>query len=639
MLKINETIDRENLHGHTANDPVASALGPTDPNLVFTTWDTRTSAVVQKHFRPTSLDQLVGIVRAAASQVPNVPVRAVGSGWSFSDAAVPGFGDAPGYLVETGALHRALPVPASGSSERLVHVEAGIRLVDLNVMLDSWKPDALALPTMGGSAGQTLAGAISTGTHGGDVRLQPLADLVRAIQLVGPDGTVYWIGRTQDQAIQTKAQVQATFPHLELANIIQDDQWFDSVLVSMGSMGIIYSLVLAVCPAFLLAQTVQISTWSQVRAQLPVGSAATGSRFLEVNLTPNFAETDRPHPFDIFYPGERGDRVCQVVQRDVATDVSPSGAPGCDFGTWFGNYAMEDARGFVMFFSTFVLGLPDIPFVPGFNQELSAEIAAASVNLPNELPMLEALFRLVAIAKRHLAFWILPEVEKRLLQLGASPRKAGVGKSFEVMTSDTATLLKTYATPPIIQTPLVDSLEIFLDATTPAYLTSIDQILDIIQGYGVFGGYVALRFMQPTRAYLGMQQAALTCSVEVTLFQALGSNDALFASLQDFALDPRVGGRLHWGQRNERLRAPRVSALYPDLPAWLAVRAQLTRNGALTTFDSQFTARCGLSGSTSSTSSTTTNGGGGSVKTVGKHGDDDSHEHHDPLGHYVNGGG
>jgi hypothetical protein len=47
----------------------------------------------------------------------------------------------------------------------------------------------LVLETMGGSSGQTLAGAISTGTHGGDIFMGPLADCVLAIHLVGAGGT------------------------------------------------------------------------------------------------------------------------------------------------------------------------------------------------------------------------------------------------------------------------------------------------------------------------------------------------------------------------------------------------------------------------------------------------------------------
>jgi FAD/FMN-containing dehydrogenase len=57
---------------------------------------------------------------------------------------------------------------------------------DLHQRLDGM---GLVLETMGGSSGQTLAGAISTGTHGGDIFMGPLADCVLAIHLVGAGGT------------------------------------------------------------------------------------------------------------------------------------------------------------------------------------------------------------------------------------------------------------------------------------------------------------------------------------------------------------------------------------------------------------------------------------------------------------------
>ena len=61
--------------------------------------------------------------------------------------------------------------------KRLVHFEAGIRILDLCEALDKQN---LAMPTLGGSNGQSLAGAISTSTHGGDWNQPPFPDLVRA---------------------------------------------------------------------------------------------------------------------------------------------------------------------------------------------------------------------------------------------------------------------------------------------------------------------------------------------------------------------------------------------------------------------------------------------------------------------------
>jgi hypothetical protein len=50
---------------------------------------------------------------------------------------------------------------------------------------------------MGGAGGQTIVGVASTATHGGDLELSAIDDLVVAMHLVTPDGQEYWIERTE----------------------------------------------------------------------------------------------------------------------------------------------------------------------------------------------------------------------------------------------------------------------------------------------------------------------------------------------------------------------------------------------------------------------------------------------------------
>ncbi len=75
----------------------------------------------------------------------------------------------------------------AGDSVTLVRVQAGIRIAELNAYLESRK---LALANMGGFDGQTVAGVISTSTHGSGIGFGPLSDLVRSLDIVGPDGAV-----------------------------------------------------------------------------------------------------------------------------------------------------------------------------------------------------------------------------------------------------------------------------------------------------------------------------------------------------------------------------------------------------------------------------------------------------------------
>ena len=215
-------------------------------------------------------------------------IRALGSGWSFSDAVLPQPAAIPssevgtieilqwagfiypdawnqfGYAVDTSGFTSSLQVNLAGillpsvDAGSLFFVEAGIALSELNTLLDLQSP-RLALKTMGGSAGQTLAGAISTGTHGGDFDRPPLADSVHAIYLIGAGGIHHWIERSA--AITDPNQINATYPCIAVDNCHYDDNLFNAVLVSMGCMGVIYALVLDVVPQYALVQFNYWSTW------------------------------------------------------------------------------------------------------------------------------------------------------------------------------------------------------------------------------------------------------------------------------------------------------------------------------------------------------------------------------------------
>jgi len=218
------------------------------------------------HCHPDSVEELAAIVKEAELQGRHV--RAVGSGWSRSDVAL-----TKDYIVETsllgsvitGVLGASGVMNQSGSSLKLLHVEAGIKLFELNNLLDR---RSLAMKTMGGSSGQSLAGAVSTSVHGHDVALAPLPDCVRAIHLVGPGGIQHWI--EPSAPITNEAALSAVLgPHVK---IHQNDDWFNSVLVSVGAMGIIYSMIIEVRDQYDLMESCQHLSWEEVRAQIATGA-------------------------------------------------------------------------------------------------------------------------------------------------------------------------------------------------------------------------------------------------------------------------------------------------------------------------------------------------------------------------------
>ena len=162
--------------------------------------------------RPASLDQLQAVVRRAGER--GLRVRAVGSGHSFTEIAL-----SDGVLVRLDRLDRILDVDHDAHT---VTVEAGIVLGELNRRLDGL---GLALENLGDIDRQTLAGAISTGTHGTGLGRPSISAQVEALELVGADG--------------------------ELQGITAGDE-LEAARIGLGALGLIYSVTLRTVAAFSL---------------------------------------------------------------------------------------------------------------------------------------------------------------------------------------------------------------------------------------------------------------------------------------------------------------------------------------------------------------------------------------------------
>lgn len=77
-------------------------------------------------------------------------------------------------------------------AEGVVRVGAG---VTLRALLDALNANGLALPTIGEWAGQTIAGAISTGTHGGSYVYGSVVTSVRAVRVIDGLGDIREVRR------------------------------------------------------------------------------------------------------------------------------------------------------------------------------------------------------------------------------------------------------------------------------------------------------------------------------------------------------------------------------------------------------------------------------------------------------------
>jgi L-gulonolactone oxidase len=168
--------------------------------------------------RPRTREGLIADVIAATEQ--GRPLKVAGSGHSFSGAALTN-----GVMLDLGLLDRILDYDPGGGR---VKVEAGVVLGTLNRRLDQ---RGLALESLGDIDRQTLAGSISTGTHGTGARYRNLSSQVEAIEMVSADGTFHEISEDSDADTLRAARI------------------------GLGALGAIYSVTLRTITNFRIDRT------------------------------------------------------------------------------------------------------------------------------------------------------------------------------------------------------------------------------------------------------------------------------------------------------------------------------------------------------------------------------------------------
>lgn len=274
----------------------------------------------------TDKGDLIDAVKLAAQTGQRV--RAVGSGHSMSSCAQPRHLyvdlDALSGLFDKVDWLKADP-PGVGAGERLVRVKAGTRLKTLNRILLPGLPRPAAMINLGAFDGQTLAGAISTATHGSGCTLGGLADLVVSVDMVCvsklSDGTPHvqmrrfepTDGVTDRDAFMADRAVHGS-------TLEQDDDTFRAAVVSYGCIGIAYAYTLRVRDAYWLREDTQLIEWPALRAVLkaPIVSGAGFGK-----QVPQYATEDRHLQVLINVAETQGKKAneniaCNVIRRNIA---------------------------------------------------------------------------------------------------------------------------------------------------------------------------------------------------------------------------------------------------------------------------------------------------------------------------------
>ncbi len=163
--------------------------------------------------RPTTEAEVVDLVRRAAGD--GLRVRVVGAAHSFTGVA-----RTDDVLVTLDGLAGVVAVDEDTGR---VTVRAGTRLFDLNPLLGA---RGLAMPNLGDVAYQSVAGAISTSTHGTGLGFRSIAAAVVGLRLVAGDGTVVVLDDDHDPDLRDVARV------------------------GLGALGVVTEVILQCVPAF-----------------------------------------------------------------------------------------------------------------------------------------------------------------------------------------------------------------------------------------------------------------------------------------------------------------------------------------------------------------------------------------------------
>ena len=198
----------------------------------WSNWAGNQHSVATAVLRPSSVAEVAEQVRSAAETGERI--RPVGSGHSFTPVAV---GDGRRMDLTRLAIDVRVDV-----DRRLVTVPAGMTLRGLNALLADHH---LALPNLGDIDAQTVAGAISTGTHGTGAAYGGLATFVEALTLVTGTGEVLHCSAEEQPEI------------------------FDAARIALGALGVLVEVTLRCVDAFVLRAHERPASLDAVLAELP----------------------------------------------------------------------------------------------------------------------------------------------------------------------------------------------------------------------------------------------------------------------------------------------------------------------------------------------------------------------------------
>jgi peptidoglycan hydrolase-like protein with peptidoglycan-binding domain len=470
----------------------------------------------------------------------NAPLRVIGSAWSFSKIIEPG-----AVVLDPGNMNFICRIPpflfapeyqaraAQGFTP--MFVEGGTQIAALNRRLAD--DVRLALQTSGAGDGHRIAGAIATGTHGSALGIGALHDTVRGLYLmVAPDRALFVQSASTPVCTAGVAEWLANQTGVP-TTLVTDDAQFHAALVSLGSLGIVFGVVLEAVPLYRLKFSRLARPWSDPAVWTAIRTLDTSP------LHPNIAAL--PYHFDV-----------------VMHPYPPSGNEPGVFATMMWKTPADG-----------IAASSPLPSIPLASSDLMGLISTLTQDLLGHL-------------LEPLALPILQGYISKQLVGNASPAS---GEAFP------GEMFGPTSLPPGTGA----STEIIVDhGFAELALNVVYQQLDALKSSGKFLlGCIGVRFVPATQALLGMNIHPMNCYIELPSIRNANVL-ALYEAIWNALEAAHIPFACHWGQLHG-MNAQRLGTYFGDrASAWKAARTSLlaSQPNALNVFGAPILAQVGLDG-------------------------------------------
>lgn len=463
--------------------------------------------------------------------------RAMGSGWSISKVAV-----SDDTLINTKQLRHKFSlneanfdagfIAQGNKAEDYCFLQCGNTIISINDFLENQLKPAKSLRASGGSNGQTIVGAFSTGTHGAALFYGGLTEMIQGLHIITGPKEHFYVERKSNP-------ITSSHFHEKLgAQVILDDDLFNSALLSFGSFGIIHGVLLEVEDRFLLEQKL-----GRVPFDDGLKEAVMDGNFQAIEQHLKYPVDDAQHPLYHFE--------LAINPHDFAFNSSEKGA--------------------------YLRVMHKIPYREDYER----------INHPDNgytygddtLGLIQSVLDGVEAVSGFLNRLLIPKMVNAIFDVAYKRPAEAVGTIGETFKN---TIFRGKLFSAAFGLDRKDAVKV------------IEHCL-MLNRKNKLAGVLALRFVKGSSATLGFIKWENTCVLEIDGVDAHISHQFV-QILAERLEEVNIPYTLHWGKTNNILSRDRIAQMYgkEKIEMWKRQRSRIMQQEVQTIFNNAFMEQCGL---------------------------------------------